>query len=134
MCDMKHLRISLVLCAICAGFFISCAGANVKTAQSEFESGLAQFHRGQYEVAIPHFQRATELVPEFGRAYLYLGRTYLKLGKWQEALPPLRTAFRIAPQESNKETAEIVMDVFFKNPSQLDQGTQSQFMDLLRLK
>jgi tetratricopeptide (TPR) repeat protein len=106
----------------------------VKAAQSEFESGLALFHHGQYEVAVPHFERATELVPEFGRAYLYLGRTYLKLGKWQEALPPLRTAFRIAPEESNRETSEIVMDVFFKNASKLDQGTQSQIMDLLRLK
>jgi tetratricopeptide (TPR) repeat protein len=123
-----------MLCVICSGFLISCAGSNMKAAQSEFDSGLALFHHGQYEVAIPHFERATELVPDFGRAYLYLGRTYLKMGKWQQALSPLKTAFKVAPEESGRETAEIVMDVFFKSASKIDQDTQSQIMDLLKLK
>jgi tetratricopeptide (TPR) repeat protein len=133
---MKHSKlISIFLCIIFINFFISCAGLGVrKAAQSEFDSGLLLFNRGQYEEAIPHFEKATELVPEFGRAYLYLGRVYLNLGKWQEALPPLRTAFRLAPEESNKELAEIIMDIFFKNTSKLDQDTQSQFLDLLKIK
>jgi tetratricopeptide (TPR) repeat protein len=133
---MKHFKlIHSFLCVIFINFLISCAGMSVKkTAQSEFESGLSLFNRGQYEEAIPHFERATELVPEFGKAYLYLGRAYLNLGKWQEALPPLRTAFRLAPEESNKEIAEIIMDFFFKNASQLDQDTQSQILDILKLK
>lgn len=133
---MKHSKlISIFLCVIFINFLISCAGLGVKkTAQSEFDSGLSLFNRGQYEEAIPHFERATELVPEFGRAYLYMGRAYLNLGKWQEALQHLRTAFRLAPEESNKEIAEIIMDVFFKNASKLDKDTQSQILDLLKLK
>jgi len=133
---MKHSKlISIFLCVICINFFISCAGSGVKkTAQSEFESGLSLFNSGQYEEAIPHFERATELVPELGKAHMYLGRAYLNLGKWHEALPPLRTAFRLSPEESHKEIAEIIIDVFFKNTSKIDQDTQSQFLDLLKLK
>ena len=133
---MKHSKsISIFLFVIFINLLISCAGLGVKrTAQSEFDSGLSLFNQGHYEESIQHFVRATKLVPEFGRAYLYLGRAYLNLGKWQEALQPLRTAFRLAPEESNKEVAEILMEVFFKNASKLDQDTQSQIMDILKLK
>ena len=133
---MKHSKsISIFLFVIFINLLISCGGLGVKrTAQSEFDSGLSLFNQGHYEESIQPFVRATKLVPEFGRAYLYLGRAYLNLGKWQEALQPLRTAFRIAPEDSNKEVAEILMDVFFKNASKLDQDTQSQIMDILKLK
>jgi tetratricopeptide (TPR) repeat protein len=125
--------LSIFLCFIFANFLISCAGTGVKkTAQSEFESGLLLFNRGQYEESVPHFERATELVPEFGMAYLYQGRAYVNLGKWPEALQSLRTAFRLAPEESNKAIPEIIIDVFFKNASTLDHDTQSQIMDLLK--
>jgi len=125
----------IFLSVIFVSFLISCAGTDVKkTAQSEVDSGLSLFNQGHYQESIPHFEQATRLVPEFGIAYLYIGRAYLKLGKWKEALQPLRTAFRLAPEESNKEIDEIVMDVFFKNASKLDQDTQSQIMEILKLK
>ncbi len=125
--------ISIFLCFIFANFLISCAGTGVKkTAQSEYESGLLLFNRGQYEESVPHFERATELVPEFGMAYLYQGRAYVNLGKWHEALQSLRTAFRLAPEESNRAISEIIMDFFFKNASKLDQDTQPQIMDFLK--
>jgi tetratricopeptide (TPR) repeat protein len=127
--------ICIFLSIIFVGFLISCAGVDVKeTAQSEVDTGLSLFNQGHYEESILHFEEATRLVPEFGIAYLYMGRAYLKLGKWKEALQPLRTAFRLAPEESNNEIDEIVMDVFFKNASKLDQDTQSQIMDILKLK
>ncbi len=126
--------LGIILCAACLSLFISCASGVKKAAQAEFESGLSLFNRSQYEAAIPHFERAAELLPEYGMAYLYLGRSYVNLGEWQKALPPLRTAFQIAPEEANKEVAQIIMDVFFKNSSKLDQATQAQFMDLLKMK
>jgi tetratricopeptide (TPR) repeat protein len=133
---MKYSKlICIFLSVIFVSFLISCAGTDVKkTAQSEVATGLSLFNDGHYQESIPHFEQATRLVPEFGIAYLYIGRAYLKLGKWKEALQPLRTAFRLAPEESNKEIDEIVMDVFFKNASKLDQDTQSQIMDILKLK
>ena len=137
---MKYSKLTCIfLSIIFVSFLISCAGTDVKktaqkTAQSEVDSGISLFNQGNYQESIPHFEQATRLVPEFGIAYLYIGRAYLKLGKWKEALQPLRTAFRLAPEESNKEIDEIVMDVFFKNTSKLDQDTQSQIMDILKLK
>jgi len=133
---MTYSKLTCIfLSIIFVSFLISCAGLDVKkTAQSEFDSGFSLFNQGHYEESIPHFERATELVPEFGKAYLYIGRAYLNLGKFREALQPLRTAFRLDPEGSNKEIAEIVMDVFFKNASKVDQDTQSQIMDILKLK
>jgi tetratricopeptide (TPR) repeat protein len=136
MLEMKHSKlICIFLSFVSVSFLISCAGTDVKKgAQSEFESGISLFYDAKYEESIPHFERATELFPEFGKAYLYLGRSYLKLGKWKEALQPLRTAFRLDPVGSNNETDEIIVDVFFKNPSKVDQDTQSQIMDILNLR
>jgi tetratricopeptide (TPR) repeat protein len=134
---MKYSKLtSFSLCIVSVICLAACATADIKetTAHSEFGSGLALFDGGQYEEAIPHFEKATELVPGFWQAHLYLGRSYLGLEKWNEALPPLKTAFRIAPEESHKEISKIVMDVFFKNTSRIDQDTQSQFIELLGLK
>jgi tetratricopeptide (TPR) repeat protein len=79
-------------------------------AQREFEKGFALFNAGNYEQAAPHFMKATELEPEFGRAYLYLGRSYLNLKRWLDAIPPLRTAYRQSPTETKKEALDILMD------------------------
>ena len=47
----------------------SCAGLLIGSdARQEFEKGLALFNAGNYEQAAPHFVKATELEPEFGRA------------------------------------------------------------------
>jgi tetratricopeptide (TPR) repeat protein len=133
---MKYSKpASIFLCIISVICLAACAESGVREkAQLQFDYGLSLFDRGQYEEAIPHFEKATELVPGFWKAHLYLGRSYLSLEKWNEALPPLKTAFRIAPEESHKEISKIVMDVFFKNTSKIDQDTQSQFIKLLGLK
>lgn len=111
----------------------SCAGILAKsTAESEFETGFSLFNRGKYDEAITHFERAAELVPDFGKAYLYIGRSYLNLGKWREALPPLRTAYRLAPDETKQEIADIIMDIILKNTLKFDKDTELQFLDLLK--
>lgn len=92
------------------------------------------FNRGKYEEAIPHFEKATEFDPEFGRPYLYIGGSYVNLGKWQEAISPLRTAYRLAPEETKKEIAEILMDLLLKNATKFDKDTQSQVEELLGQK
>ncbi len=92
-----------VLCS-CAGLFIGL------DAQREFEKGLALFNAGNYEQAVPHFVKATELEPEYGRAYLYLGRSYLNLRRWLDAIPPLRTAYRLSPTETKKEALDVLLD------------------------
>ena len=103
-----HKKISVLISMY---IFCSCAGLLIGSdAQREFEKGLALFNAGNYEQAVPHFVKATELEPEFGRAYLYLGRSYLNLRRWLDAIPPLRTAYRLSPTETKKEALDILMD------------------------
>lgn len=92
--------------------FCSCAilPGIVSNAQYEFDQGMALFNGGKYQEAVPRFQRATELDPNFGRAYLYLGRSYVSLRSWGKALPPLRTAYRLAPDETKGEALNILVD------------------------
>lgn len=96
------------------GLLTACAGLGIRSeAQVAFETGLALFNRGQYNEAIPHFQKAIELDPEFAQAYIYLGRTYLNLSQWVAALSPLRTALRLAPQETKKQIVDLLIDALF---------------------
>jgi tetratricopeptide (TPR) repeat protein len=92
----------------------SCSGSGMfSAAESEFEQGLALFNRGRHEEAIPHFERAIDRDPNFAQAHLYLGRSYLSLKRWREALPPLRTAYRIAPERTKREAMDFLIDALF---------------------
>ncbi len=124
-------KTSLLLSALFIAL-VSCAGFAARSAaRSEFDAGLSVFNRGRYEEAVPHFVKATELEPEFGRAYLYLGRSYLNLSRWSDAVPPLRTAFRLAPEESRREMADIILDVLLQNASGITPDHRSGMEDLL---
>lgn len=100
------LAIFLLLCS-CATLGI------VSNAQYEFDQGLTLFNRGNYEEAITRFQKATEIDPNFGRAYLYLGRSYVSLKRWRQALTPLRTAYRLSPEETKREALDFLIDALF---------------------
>ena len=106
------MRISawlLTMLSVCA--LTACAGVDVRSdVQSTFQQGLALFNQGQYEDAIPHFIQTTQLDPNFDRAYLYLGRAYLNLARWQEAVAPLRAALRLAPEQTKKEITALLID------------------------
>lgn len=130
---MEKIRIfRRLIPAFLVVFLVSCAGLQARQAQSEFDAGLSLFNRGNYDEAIPHFEKATEIDPDFGKAYLYLGRSYLNLGKWSEAVPPLRTAYRLSPGQTKKEIADILLDIVLRKGGLMDQGAQSEILDLLR--
>ena len=88
----------------------SCAAFGIYSAQDQFDYGLGYFNRGEYEAAIPHFEKATELDPNFADAYLFLGRSYLNLGRWSQAVPSLRTALRLSPERMKHEISNLLMD------------------------
>jgi len=83
------------------------------SAQSEFEQGLALYNQGRYQQAAERFQKATELDPNFGRAYLYLGRAYIGLRSWSLALTALRRAYQLVPDETKSEAVSILIDALF---------------------
>jgi tetratricopeptide (TPR) repeat protein len=95
-------------------FASSCASlGRFDPAYESFDRGLSLFNQGYFAEAVPHFERATRQNPEFGEAYFYLGRSYLSQSKWRAAIPPLRTAFRLSPQQAQQEIVSLIMDATF---------------------
>ncbi|MGH7844264.1 MAG: tetratricopeptide repeat protein [Candidatus Binatia bacterium] len=106
---VRNLRIANVLLGLL--IVSSCSGMGLFSgAESEFEQGLALFNRGRYEEAIPHFERAIDKDPDFAQAHLYSGRSHLSLGRWRRAVPPLRTAYRLAPEATKREVLDFLVD------------------------
>ena len=104
-------RLPVLLVGLLLGWLTACAHVGVPSdAQVAFEQGLHLFQRGQYAEAIPLLQEATQRDPNFGQAYLYLGRSYLNLAQWSNAIPVLRTAFRLAPEASKHEVTQLLVD------------------------
>jgi tetratricopeptide (TPR) repeat protein len=104
-------RLPVLLLGLLLGWLTACAHVGVPSdAQVTFEQGLHLFQRGQYAEAIPLLQEATQRDPNFGQAYLYLGRSYLNLAQWSHAIPVLRTAFRLAPEASKHEVTQLLLD------------------------
>jgi tetratricopeptide (TPR) repeat protein len=110
----------------------ACAGLGIRTdSRAAFEKGLMLFNQGKYIDAIPHFAKATELNAEFGEAYLYLGRSYLNVQRWFDALSPLRTAWRLSPGETQKEMVSLLLDALLGAAgARLSQG---QFLESVSL-
>jgi tetratricopeptide (TPR) repeat protein len=109
---VRKLKIASVLLGLL--IVSSCSGMDLFSgAETEFERGLALFNRGRYEEAIPHFERAIDKDPDFAQAHLYLGRSYLSLTRWRQALPPLRTAYRLAPEATKREVLDFLIDALF---------------------
>lgn len=120
-------------------FLSSCSTLDIfGGARSHFDRGLALFNQGNYEAAIPYFQQATAEDPNYAEAYLYLGRSYLSLSRWGQAIAPLRTAYRLAPEQMKQEALNFLIDALFAaalNDFKLGEfGTSvERFKEILRL-
>jgi tetratricopeptide (TPR) repeat protein len=125
---------SKLLSVICILMLVACSGLLIGSgAKYEFEKGLALFNQGNYEAAVPRFQKATELEPEYTKAYLYLGRSFLNLARWFEALPPLRTAYSLSPSDTRNEMVYVLIDALLgAAASGLKKGDFSSSINLLK--
>ena len=99
--------------AVAALVFGGCATMRpFRAGQASFERGLILFDQGRFEAAIPYFREAIADNPEFGQAYLYLGRSYVSTRRWRDAIQPLRAAQRLAPDETQEEVFNLLLDAF----------------------
>lgn len=107
---MRHIK--TITCWLSVSLIlVSCAGIGIfSNAQSEFEAGVGLFNRGEYREAVPRFEKATSIDPNFAQAYIYLGRSYLNLHEYGKALPPLRAAYGLAPEAVEKEIFNLIVD------------------------
>ena len=96
----------------------SCATLRSLTpGHDSFEAGMASFNQGQFDSAIQHFRQSILENPNSAQAYLYLGRSYISVGRWKSAIQPLRTAFRLSPHEVKDEIMNLIIDAVFAAPA-----------------
>jgi tetratricopeptide (TPR) repeat protein len=81
--------------------------------QGNFDQGLSLFNQGRFAAAIPYLEDATRDNPNSAQAYLYLGRAYISQSNWRAAIQPLRTAFRLSPQDAQQEIVNLIVDAGF---------------------
>ena len=110
--QQKRIQIWLLV-TIIGVCLSSCATMTSYRAQSEYDVGLSLFNRGLFSDAVPHFEKATEIDPDFAMAYLYLGRSYVSAGSYTKAISPLRTAYRLSPDNVKNQIMDILLDALF---------------------
>lgn len=106
------LRTRVCACSLAMVLVVSsCATLPVfRPGRDDFERGMALFNQGNFRDAVPYFRRATDEDPDFAQSYFYLGRSLIHLRRWREAISPLRTAYRLAPDATQQEIADILFD------------------------
>ena len=110
----NRARNFIITVLLISGVISSCAGLlTSSSAIVEFERGLSYFNRGEFDKATTHFIRATELDPNYTKAYIYLGSSYINLKQWYSALIPLRTAYKISPAQTRDEVSNLLIDTLF---------------------
>lgn len=85
-----------------------------ETAVRYFNEGAARTRTGQYDDAAVFFERVVEIAPEdpkFAKAHYVLGLSYAKDdAKKAQAREHLQTFLRLAPADSDAETAKQMLD------------------------
>jgi len=81
--------------------------------ERNFDQGVTLFNQGRFNEAIPYLEAATHDDPNSAQAYFYLGRAYISQSNWRAAIQPLRTAFRLAPQQAQQEIITLIIDAGF---------------------
>ena len=109
---MVKLKQAAGVVVLTAMIFVSACGSvrPYGPAETAFERGLALFNQGRFDDATEYFERSTDEDPNYAEAYLYLGRSYLSARRWRDAIQPLRTAYRLAPEATKEEVFNLLMD------------------------
>ena len=111
-CSQRKQSINLIIAMVLVSLMLSsCAGLMTNgEGRYAYEQGLALFNQGQFAEAILYFENAVSLEPDFYQAHLYLGRSHLNLRAYGKALAPLRTAYRLSPNDFKREVADLLID------------------------
>lgn len=77
--------------------------ASLEALQAYSVGAHAMLVQGDYEAALPHFQRAIKLDPNFAMAYACLGTSYVNLNQNELAADNLRKAYALRQRVSDRE-------------------------------
>jgi tetratricopeptide (TPR) repeat protein len=96
---------SIVVLGLLLALLIFCVVViiNVRSESAEYYLNRAEnfFKEGQYEKAIPEFEKVIELTPKNADLYIALGLCYHSLGQYQEAIVQYKEAITIDPEHAN---------------------------------
>lgn len=73
-----------------------------------YSLGFSKYSRGDQSGAIPFFQQAIQVDPDFAIAYANLGRSYQVLGESEHMAAALRQAYTLRDHASERERFDIV--------------------------
>ncbi|MCE9613331.1 MAG: tetratricopeptide repeat protein [Lentisphaerae bacterium] len=68
------------------------------SARAHYDMGIALLSLGDASRALPFFDRAAELKPDYGMAYFGRAESLTRLGRHADALPAYTRAYELAPQ------------------------------------
>ncbi len=68
------------------------------TAERAYSQGVAQLSRDDYQRAVPFFERATDLDPNYAEAWYQAGFAYGVMGRHQDALKASKQAAKLRPE------------------------------------
>jgi tetratricopeptide (TPR) repeat protein len=86
-----------------------------------FNLGVLEFQRNNYEKAIPIFQQARAQDPEHAATLRYLGHAFFKIRKYKDAMSFIRKAIDMAPED--KESLYTLAECYLE-AGQTDQATK----------
>jgi tetratricopeptide (TPR) repeat protein len=127
--------INMIIVMVFLSFtFSSCAGFMINSeARHSYEQGFVLFNQGRFSEAIPCFEKAVSLEPDFYQAHLYSGRSHLNLRAYGKALAPLRTAYRLSPNDFKGEVADLLIDALLGAAfSELKEGNIQASLSYIR--
>jgi tetratricopeptide (TPR) repeat protein len=102
----------MALGVVLAGMVFSMSGCRQLEARDQLNKGVDAYKSAQYEAAIDHFQRATQLDPT-----LAMAKTYLATALAQNVVPGLDTPNNI---KTAQRAITIFQQVLAKNPSDVN--------------
>lgn len=109
--NIRGTLAGFAILVIAAIFFVSCAGVSISPeVRADLNAGLNLFNQGKFDAALPFFQKAVAAEPDYYEAQLYLGRTYLNMKDYGKAVPPLRRAYRLSPDDFKSQAFDILID------------------------
>jgi len=101
------------------------ANTNSRDAQQNYALGNKKLNAGDFNAAIPLFQRAIELDPNFAMAYMALGLAYRNLKQYGPATENLQKAFDLSDRAGDKEKLMISANYHSLDTGDLDKASQA---------
>ena len=89
-----------------------------------YSLGNKAFYEGP-AAALPYYQRAVELDPNFAMGYITVGSVYITFGQIERGREYISKAFQLREHASEREKLEIVADYYENVTGELDKAAQT---------